>query len=39
MAQTQELTETPDWTVEEEQMCARILDKINKGQVKLYELR
>ncbi len=39
MALTQEQTETPDWTVEEEQICAKILNEINKGEVKLYELR
>jgi len=39
MTQTQEQTETPDWTAEEEQMCAKILNEINKGETKLYELR
>jgi len=39
MAITQEQTKTPEWTVEEEQMCAKILNEIRKGEVKLYQLR
>jgi len=39
MATTQEMTETPDWTPEEEVMCAKILDEVQKGRVKLFQVR
>ena len=39
MATTQELTETPDWTPEEEVMCAKILDQVQKGEEKLIRIR
>jgi len=39
MSITQELTETPDWTPEEEAMCAKILNEVRKGEVKLTLIR
>jgi len=39
MATTQELTETPDWTPEEEAMCAKILNEVRMGEVKLTRIR
>lgn len=39
MATAQEVTETPDWTPEEETMCLKILSQVEKGEVKIYRLR
>jgi len=39
MAITQELTETPDWTMEEEKMCAKIMSQIEKGEINYHRLR
>ncbi len=39
MVLTQGQTKTPEWTVHEEQICAKILNEIRTGKVKLYQLR
>ena len=39
MAIAQELTETPDWTIDEEVLCAKIMSEVERGQVKIYRLR
>jgi len=39
MAATQELTETPEWTPEEETMCAKILNEVKLGKTKLIRIR
>ena len=39
MALAQELTETPEWTAEEETMCAKILTGVQKGEIKIHRLR
>ena len=39
MSLTQEPTKTPEWTMHEEQVCAKILNGIRKGEIKLYQLR
>ncbi len=39
MTATQELTETPDWTPEEEVLCAKIMSQIEKGEVNIQKLR
>jgi len=39
MALTQELTETPNWTIDEELMCAKIMTQVEKGEIKLFKLR
>ena len=31
--------ETPDWTIEEELMCIRILNEVLSGKCKVYRLR
>ncbi len=39
MSLTQTQTKTPEWTLHEEQLCAKILKEINNGEVKLHQLR
>jgi len=39
MAVSQELTETPDWTTEEEMMCAKIITQVENGEIKILKLR
>ena len=39
MSVTQEVTETPDWTMQEELMCEKILNEVANDEVKIYKLR
>ena len=39
MSVTQEVTETPDWTMQEELMCQKILKEVANNEVKIYKLR
>ena len=39
MAAIQELTETPEWTTEEETMCAKILNEVKLGKTNLIRIR
>ena len=39
MTATQSITETPEWTMEEELMCAKILNQVIKGEEELIRIR
>jgi len=39
MSVTQEITETPDWTMQEELLCEKILNEVASNQIKIYKLR
>jgi hypothetical protein len=39
MSVIQEITETPDWTREEEFMCVRIMKEVANNEIKIYKLR